>query len=153
MINPRGRPMVGADSDHYFRTSPSVRPHFSKYHKTKQISSENSDRYWQAGLWVWRSGSLMPRMSCLIYIIINMICCQLNLSHLPSAPPPSLIHNLRHIDASRRRKIHNSRATEVESSQISSSTTNWTLPALSRHGSPTILQSNSTRLQSYTKRI
>ena len=41
---------------------PYVRPHFSKSRKTKQLSSENSDRYW-VGLWVWPSGSLMAHIS------------------------------------------------------------------------------------------
>ena len=51
-IDPRGRPTVTAGSDHYIR--PYVRPHFSKSCKTKQISSENSDRYRRAvGLAEW----------------------------------------------------------------------------------------------------
>ena len=53
-IDPLGRPTVPAGSDHYFRTGfrPSVRPHFSKYRKTKQTSHENNDRYW------WDCGSV-----------------------------------------------------------------------------------------------
>ena len=43
-IDPWGRPKVTAGSDHYFRTCcPYVRPHFSKSHKTKQSSNEDSD--------------------------------------------------------------------------------------------------------------
>ena len=39
IFDPLGRPTVPARSDHYFCTlSPSVRPHFSKYQKTKQTS-------------------------------------------------------------------------------------------------------------------
>ena len=46
------RHTVTAGSDHYFHTChisvhPYVRSHFSKSHKTKQLSSENSDRYKQ----------------------------------------------------------------------------------------------------------
>ena len=52
-IDPRGRPRVTVGSDHWSLFShvlsvhPSVRSHFSKYRKTKQLSSENSDRYWR----------------------------------------------------------------------------------------------------------
>ena len=53
VFDPRGRPTVTAGSDHYFRTyCLSVRPHFSKYRKTKS-SSENSDHYFK-GVWARR---------------------------------------------------------------------------------------------------
>ena len=41
----------------------SFHPHFSKSYKTKQISSENSDRCWRK-CGVWPRGSLMP--TCLV---------------------------------------------------------------------------------------
>ena len=37
-IDPRGRPTVTVGSDHYFHTGTYVRPHSSKYRKTKQFS-------------------------------------------------------------------------------------------------------------------
>ena len=42
-IDPRGR----TGSDHYFRTCCLSVSYFSKYRKTKQLSSENSDRFWR----------------------------------------------------------------------------------------------------------
>ena len=48
LIDPKGRPTVTSGSDHHFHTCClSVRHHFSKFHKTKQLSSENSDCYWR----------------------------------------------------------------------------------------------------------
>ena len=50
-IDPLGRSTVTAGSDHYFRTwclyvRLSV-PTFQNLAKTKQLSSENDDRYWR----------------------------------------------------------------------------------------------------------
>ena len=47
-VDPLGRPTVSAGSDLYFHTCcPSLHPFcYLKYLKTKQISSENSYRYW-----------------------------------------------------------------------------------------------------------
>ena len=44
----------------------SVRHHFSKFRKTKQLSIENSDRYWR-DYGVWPSGSLIALISCLYF--------------------------------------------------------------------------------------
>ena len=52
IFDPLGRPTITAGSDHYFRTwclyfRPSIRQYLAKSRKTKQFSSEISDRYWR----------------------------------------------------------------------------------------------------------
>ena len=66
LLNPRGWPTVN-----YFNTYRlSIRPHFSKSPKTKQLSSEYNDHYCPVLLWVWPNGSLMTSV---FYIFPSLI--------------------------------------------------------------------------------
>ena len=63
LFDPRGRPTFTVRVITIFTH---VRPHFSKLRKTK-FSSEYSDRYTLAGLWIWPSGSLMKPVFCSLF--------------------------------------------------------------------------------------